>query len=75
LTKTLKSKTTVEAVYSYIKGEHIEEHHTGLQDAIMESEILQYCYDNSEDIEKDIKEAVNLTKQRKRIWFLKEMKL
>ena len=43
--KTKKPKTTAEALYAYISDDpNFVEDHTGLEDALIEKEILKYCF-------------------------------
>ena len=45
LTKTGRPKLTAEVIYKFITGnEDFVESHTGLEDVLIEKEILKYCY-------------------------------
>ena len=45
LTKNGQVKLTAEILYRYITGDmEFEESHTGLEDVLIEKEILRYCY-------------------------------
>lgn len=50
--------TSAERVYAYISGiDNFQESHTGLEDAIIESEILVRCFANHKSVKKNINKA------------------
>lgn len=78
VTKAGRAQTTAEAINCFIKkDQNAIEPHTGLGDAIIESEIIQYVRDNSDEegFEFLSREASVLTKKNKKLWHMPEMKL
>lgn len=61
LTSTGKVKTTAEALYAYISDDpSFVERHTGLEDVMIEKEILKYCFKQKKFMTKEaFKEAKN----------------
>lgn len=53
LTKNGQLRYTAEIIYRYIKQEHdFEESHTGLEDTLIEKEILAYCFKQHKKMDK-----------------------
>lgn len=47
-------QTSAEAVYSYVIGQKFQEKHTGLEDVLIESEILAHCFRQKKKMERNI---------------------
>ncbi len=54
ITPNNRVKTSAEVVYSYIMKEKIIEEHTGLADAIIESDILSHCFRQKKKMSRNI---------------------
>ena len=53
LTKNGKCRFTAEIIYRYLKQDNdFEESHTGLEDTLIEKEILAYCFKQHKKMDK-----------------------